>query len=182
MTDSAPRWYCTACGAVSVRPDRCPECGSESRLDVLGVVPGIPAIQRIPGALAQWPRLTDTPDEVRREADRVVKLWSKVKAERDAQVDQVRRFLVGKEVDVPFGATASYAVSPVLQQQAPRWRRRMVLAVHQGGQQVDRIHPNGDRERHAVRLNLPAARALVLGIDPSRPLVWAPIPWLRIPE
>lgn len=179
MTEPTPRWYCTACSAVSVRPDRCPECGNADRLDVLGVVPGIP----VPHFTMEGVHLPmDRPNDVQREADRVVKLWSGFKAERDAQVDQVRALLVGKEVDVPFGATASYAVSPALQLQTPRWRRRLVLAVHQAGQQVDRIHPNGDRERHALRLNLPAARALVLGIDPSRPLVWAPIPWLRIPE
>lgn len=187
MSEHAPRWYCTACGAVSVRPDRCAECGSTVRLDVLGSIPPMPP-ERGPNCRCVIPPLGDLertlpekPSDLQREADRIVALWSNVERERDEQVARARAMLVGKEVDVPFAPTSGWAVDPSLQRTpGPRWHRRMVMAVHQAGRQVDRVHPNGERERHALRLTYPAPRALVLGIDPKRPIIWVPLPWLRI--
>lgn len=167
---------------VSAATLRCGVCGTvfAVRLGMLVTDPG-----RCPnGCLAMFngDGLPKSPSDVQREADRIVALWSNVERERDEQVARARLMLVGKEVDVPFAPSSGWAVDPSLQlTPGPRWRRRMVLSVVQAGRQVDRVHPNGDRELHALRLTYPAARALVLGIDPKRPTVWAPLPWLRIP-
>lgn len=176
MTERAPVcWYCTECAAVATHPGPCPECGVEMRPDDLSkAVPQHSPFHRF-GSQAFIP----SPDEGMREADRIVELWSRVKANRDASVARVRAKLVGKEVGVPFAPSSGWAVDPKLQcMPPPRWCLRMVLDVVQPGQQVSPMF--AVRQQAALNITLPSPRALVLGIDQTRPTVWAPLPWLRI--
>lgn len=161
---------CVECGRRHVGPDRCPHCGAAGSLPMFAHGPL--ALDPLPG-----------PGELRSEVERIARVWSEARAERMEQVARVRALLVGKVVEVPFGPSSPWAVSPALQLSSPlRWQRRIVLAVHQASQEVRERKQDGTDRVVALRVTMPAARALVVGIHPSRPLVWAPIPWLRIPE